>query len=103
MRRRDDRRDIRKRAFRITQGFIACVRDQLHLLGKTQSWLADQAGVRRASVSLHLSGRNPITMTTMAKYEKALGIQWFILSYSPSRVRAQVRQVQARRRRRSSG
>ena len=83
--------DVRERALRITQGFIYYVKQELDIQKKTMTWLVDKTGVGRANISCHMSGRTPITITTMAKYEEALGIQWFIGAYSPGRARTQAR------------
>jgi hypothetical protein len=75
--------DVKKRAIRMSRAFSQAVTFKLRVLGKSFSWLAKKSNVSRANVSFHMSGKKPVTMTTMAKYEKALGVTWLIVAFSP--------------------
>jgi len=69
---------IRRRSERLAASFARTVNGEIELQGLRKADVAKRMNVTRSNLYAHLTGKKPITMSTMAKFERALGVRFLI-------------------------
>lgn len=90
--------DIRRRSERLAASFARTVNGEIELQGLRKADVAKRMKVTRSNLYAHLTGKKPLTMSTMAKFERALGVRFLIAITMPISLEARREKRPSRRR-----